>query len=79
VPTTLIDRPKMGFGVPLERWLRGPLRDEMERACGGPELDGLFENPAPARQLWADFKRGRSRRADLVWQLFSLLAWARHG
>ncbi|HUR35330.1 MAG TPA: asparagine synthase (glutamine-hydrolyzing) [Vicinamibacterales bacterium] len=76
VPRQLVERPKMGFGVPLERWLRGPLQADMDRYCAGRSLEGLGLNPAPARQLWADFRAGRSRRADKVWQLFSLLAWA---
>ncbi len=77
VPRTLVDRPKMGFGVPLERWLRGPLRDEMDSLCAGDEMARLGLNPAPVRRRWQAFRDGRTREADQVWQLFSLLAWAR--
>lgn len=76
VPRSLVDRPKMGFGVPLERWLRGPLRAEMDRACAGdlPERVGL--DPALVRRRWNAFRDGRTREAAQAWQLFSLLAWA---
>ncbi len=77
VPRTLVDRPKMGFGVPLERWLRGPLRDEMDRLCAGDTIASLGMNPAPVRRRWQAFRDGRTREADQAWQLFSLLAWAR--
>ncbi len=76
VPRALVDRPKMGFGVPLERWLRGPLRDEMDRMCAGDTIAGLGLNPAPVRSRWQAFRDGRTREADQAWQLFSLLAWA---
>ncbi len=76
VPRALVDRPKMGFGVPLERWLRGPLRDEMDRLCAGDTIARLGMNPAPVRRRWQAFRDGRTREADQAWQLFSLLAWA---
>lgn len=76
VPRTLVDRPKMGFGVPLERWLRGPLREEMDRLCAADHLAGLGLDPAPVRRRWQAFRDGRTREADQAWQLFSLLAWA---
>ncbi len=77
VPRALVDRPKMGFGVPLERWLRGRLRDEMDRLCAGDTIARLGLNPAPVRRRWQAFRDGRTREADQAWQLFSLLAWAR--
>ncbi len=77
VPRALVDRPKMGFGVPLERWLRGPLRGEMDRLCAGDTIVKLGMNPAPVRRRWEAFRDGRTREADQAWQLFSLLAWAR--
>jgi asparagine synthase (glutamine-hydrolysing) len=77
VPRALVDRPKMGFSVPLDRWMRGPLRHEMDKYCAGPDLDRLGLNPVPARRLWQEFVDGRHRRADHVWQLFILLAWSR--
>jgi asparagine synthase (glutamine-hydrolysing) len=77
VPRALIDRPKMGFGVPLGDWFRGPLRIRMEDYCAGPELEDLGIDAAPVRALWRDVLAGRSHRTDLVWQMFSLIAWAR--
>ncbi len=77
VPPALIERPKMGFGVPLADWFRGPLRERMHSYCAGPELEDLGLEPAPVRQLWADFHRGRTHRTDLLWQMFVLIAWAR--
>ena len=78
VPAELVERPKMGFGVPLERWLRGPLRDEMDRLCAGDHIAHLGMNPVPVRRRWQAFRDGRTREADQAWQLFTLLAWARH-
>ncbi len=77
VPAVLTDRPKAGFGVPLERWFRGPLRADMDRAMAGPDLEALGLDPRPLRQLWSEFVAGANRRADLIWQVFMLVAWAR--
>jgi asparagine synthase (glutamine-hydrolysing) len=76
VPVSLLERPKMGFGVPLTDWFRGPMRDEMEERLSGGELAALGLDPGPARGLWAKFKAGRSHRSDLLWSIFSLVAWS---
>jgi asparagine synthase (glutamine-hydrolysing) len=77
VPRRLIDRPKMGFGVPLDDWFRGPLRQRMDDYCSGHDLEALGLNPAPVRRLWESFLAGVYLRPDLLWQVFSLVAWAR--
>jgi len=78
VPAALIDRPKMGFGVPLADWLKGPLRESMEDYCAGTDLQDLGLNPEPVRQLWRAFVRGQTHRTDLLWQMRCLIAWRRH-
>jgi asparagine synthase (glutamine-hydrolysing) len=77
VPRELVDRPKMGFGVPLADWFRGPLRERMDDYCAGHDLEDLGIRPEPVRAMWADFSRGEKLRADLLWQMFALVAWSR--
>jgi asparagine synthase (glutamine-hydrolysing) len=77
VPRRLIDRPKMGFGVPLDDWFRGPLRERMNDYCASPDLEELGLNPLPVRALWRSFLDGAAHRPDLLWQIFSLVAWSR--
>ncbi len=77
VPRALIDRPKMGFGVPLADWFRGPLRERMDSYCAGPDFEDLGLDSGPVRRLWADFGAGRTHRTDLLWQMFALAAWSR--
>jgi len=78
VPRRLLERPKMGFGVPLGDWFRGPLRERMSAHLAGPLLEDLGLEPAVARALWADFLAGRRLRTELLWSLFVLMAWAEH-
>ena len=76
VPKSLIERPKMGFGVPIDRWLRGPLRDWAEHLLNAHRLrqQGLF-NPAPIRQRWeAHIKRGENWAYPL-WNVLIAQAW----
>jgi len=77
VPRALIERPKMGFGVPLSDWFRGPLRERMDDYLAGAELEDLGIDPRMVRTLWKDFLAGTAFRSDLLWQMFVLIAWAR--
>ena len=75
VPRALIDRPKMGFAVPIQAWLAGPLRDWAEALLDEDRLrsEGFFE-PAPVRRLWADQLRRGGHHAQL-WDLLMFQAW----
>ena len=77
VPPALIDRPKMGFGVPLRDWFRGPLRERMHDAVHGDDLRDLGLDPRPVRAMWDEFLAGQHHRPDLLWQVFALVAWSR--
>jgi asparagine synthase (glutamine-hydrolysing) len=77
VPRQLLDRPKMGFGVPLADWFHGPLRERMDSYCRGAELEDLGIDPEPIRVLWSEFQNGRHQRTDHLWLMFMLMAWAR--
>ena len=76
VPQALVDRPKMGFGVPLADWFRGPLRARMDAHCASDAFDAVGLDPRPFRELWAQFKAGAGHRPDILWQAWCLAAWS---
>jgi asparagine synthase (glutamine-hydrolysing) len=76
VPKSLIERPKMGFSVPIDRWLRGPLRGWAESLlfCDGHNRSEWLEMTAVAR-AWRDLHEGRPRAGTAVWAAVMLQAW----
>lgn len=76
VPETLVERPKMGFGVPLDAWLRGPLKTWTEGLLDPDALGGLL-NPAPVREKWAEHQSGRRNWQHFLWNVLMFEAWRR--
>jgi asparagine synthase (glutamine-hydrolysing) len=75
VPRALIERPKMGFGVPIAAWLRGPLREWAEHLLSPDRIrrEGLLDSDLVAT-TWRDHLAGRDRSGQL-WGILMLQAW----
>lgn len=76
VPMALIERPKMGFSVPLDAWLRGPLRGWAEsylqedclRAEGYWDVDTI-------RQIWQAHTQGKGNFGGVLWNILMFQTW----
>ena len=76
VPKHIIERPKMGFSVPIDDWLRGPLREWARSLLfsAGGRGSGWFDMTAVAR-AWNDLCEGRPRAGTAVWAAVMLQGW----
>jgi asparagine synthase (glutamine-hydrolysing) len=76
VPKELVDRPKMGFGVPLAEWLRGPLRDWAETLLAHKRLGETdFLNAELIRRHWDEHLSGKRNWQYLLWDVLMFEAW----
>jgi asparagine synthase (glutamine-hydrolysing) len=76
VPKALVERPKMGFGVPVGDWLRGPLRDWAEALLDERRLrsEGFFR-PEPIRQMWKTHLSGQMDEQYRLWGVLMFQSW----
>jgi len=76
VPRELIERPKMGFSVPIAAWLRGPLRHWTEELLdrGKLERDGIF-NASVVREVWDGHLAGDINAHNELWAVLMFQSW----
>ncbi|MBT5028349.1 MAG: asparagine synthase (glutamine-hydrolyzing) [Nitrospinaceae bacterium] len=76
VPRHLTDRPKMGFGLPIDTWLNGSLKEWAGDLLNETTLrqDG-FLDPVPIMQRWKEHRTGRYNWQYFLWNILSFQSW----
>lgn len=76
VPREIMDRPKVGFGIPLDDWLRGPLRDWAETLLSKERLlhEGYLD-PEPIHAAWHAHQAGRADNGYRLWSVLMFQSW----
>lgn len=75
VPRPLLDRPKMGFGVPVGDWVRGPLREWAEDLMSPAQLEAAGLSVEPVRRVWTEHATGARDWQYRLWPLLMYLSW----
>jgi asparagine synthase (glutamine-hydrolysing) len=76
VPLEMFERPKKGFSVPIEEWLRGPLRDWSEELLSTSRLkrDDFFQ-PEPIQRMLKEHISGKRRWHHQLWNILMFQSW----
>ena len=74
LPMEVINRPKRGFTLPFERWLRQEMRTTVETSLLGSPSDRTLLNPGAVHDVWARFLEGKTSWSR-PWSLYVLQRW----
>jgi len=78
LPKKLVERPKMGFAVPIDAWLRGPLKDWASDLLEPTAMaQAGFLDPAPIRAKWTEHLSRRRNWQHFLWNVLMFEAWRR--
>jgi len=79
VPQAMMERPKMGFGVPIDVWLRGPLKAWAAALIEPARLarEGMFD-PAPIQRKWLEHQSGSRNWSYYLWDVLMYQQWQEH-
>jgi asparagine synthase (glutamine-hydrolysing) len=76
VPKELIERPKMGFGIPLDAWLQTMLKNDLQKVCEDKDFINVFSfNQVEVRRLITQYLDKKGFSTHLIWYLYSLHQW----
>ncbi|MDP7251753.1 MAG: asparagine synthase (glutamine-hydrolyzing) [Planctomycetota bacterium] len=80
IPEEMTGRPKRGFAVPVNEWIRGPMKDWAEELLNESRLrNGGFLNPAPIRKRWQEHLSGKRDWKNSLWGVLMFQAWLEAG
>ena len=76
IPKELLERPKMGFGIPIDIWLKKDLRDWAEDLLSEDNLNNeCIFNAKAVRSIWLDHLKGNKQNHHLLWSIINFQAW----
>jgi asparagine synthase (glutamine-hydrolysing) len=75
VSPVLLERPKMGFGIPIDHWLRGPLRDWADDMLVPSVLRAHGLEPSPILQAWRERRSSKRDYPHSLWTVLILQSW----
>ncbi len=76
VPKEFVERPKMGFGLPLDIWMRGLLRDYVDSMLGEQVIkDDEFLNSVSVTKIWQEHLSGKKNHQHVLWNIIMFQAW----
>ena len=76
LPKSLLERPKMGFAIPIDQWLRGPLKEWAGDLLSSSATNGagLLEHK-PIMEKWAEHQAGARNWQNFLWSVLMFKAW----